>query len=268
MKQRILLSCALLGVLSLAAFGFINKEEEKQCEDKQIDASFQESFVYDLFLNKKNDAAFVYKIDNRFFASIDKEKLDKAQSILDIFTPRHERSTISYYNITISTYHENYEMQLKQRGENEVLTDGQIQLLQSLDYGESFYITGNTKRKGEACNVTFEDTMVLYLTVVPSKAALYTAGDDDLITYLKKGSKEAIAIAHKDQLQPGKISFKISKDGTLGEVKLTDSSGYDSIDEKMLELIQEMPGSWQAATNAKGEKVDQELTFFFGEIGC
>ena len=268
MKQRILLSCALLGVLSLAAFGFINKEEKKVGEDKQTDALQEGSFVYDFLLKKQNTTNFVYEINNRFFASIAKDDLANAQSILDIFTPRHKQSTISYYNITISTYHENREMQLKQKGESEVLTNDQIQLLQSLDYGESFYITGNIKRKGEACDVIFEDTVVLYLTVVPHQAALYASGNDALLSYLKENSRETVAIAHKDQLQPGKISFKISKDGMLGEVKLTNSSGYASIDKKMLELFQHIPGNWNPATNAKGEKVDQELVFFFGEIGC
>jgi hypothetical protein len=33
-------------------------------------------------------------------------------------------------------------------------------------------------------------------------------------------------------------------------------------------MITNMPGKWNPATNSKGEKVDQELVFFFGRQGC
>lgn len=33
-------------------------------------------------------------------------------------------------------------------------------------------------------------------------------------------------------------------------------------------LITHAPGKWEAAENANGEKVDQDLVFSFGTIGC
>ena len=36
----------------------------------------------------------------------------------------------------------------------------------------------------------------------------------------------------------------------------------------MIELIYKIPGTWQPAENAKGEKIDQELVLSFGLMGC
>jgi hypothetical protein len=40
------------------------------------------------------------------------------------------------------------------------------------------------------------------------------------------------------------------------------------LDKEVLELIVKMPGNWEPAENANGEKVEQELVFAFGIIGC
>ena len=51
-------------------------------------------------------------------------------------------------------------------------------------------------------------------------------------------------------------------------VELEESSGYPAIDKTMIELLTNAPGKWKPAKNAKGEKVDQQLVFSFGEVGC
>ena len=51
-------------------------------------------------------------------------------------------------------------------------------------------------------------------------------------------------------------------------VKLDGASGYLSINNRMIELINKAPGKWNPAENAKGEKVDQELAVSFGLRGC
>ena len=60
----------------------------------------------------------------------------------------------------------------------------------------------------------------------------------------------------------------ITTDGTVSDVILESTSGYDSIDDKMIELIKSMPGKWNAATDSQGEKVEQELVYSFGLVGC
>jgi len=83
-----------------------------------------------------------------------------------------------------------------------------------------------------------------------------------------ENSKEKTAIIKRDKLQPGRVSFTVTKDGAIKNVKLTSTSGYTSVDKTLVELITKMPKKWKPATNSKGDKVDQELVFFFGVAGC
>ncbi|MEL7004496.1 MAG: hypothetical protein AAFN93_17445 [Bacteroidota bacterium] len=64
------------------------------------------------------------------------------------------------------------------------------------------------------------------------------------------------------------MSFTVTKNGTLENVRLTATSGYPSVDELMVELIDSLPAKRNPAENSEGEKVDQELVFFFGLMGC
>ena len=37
---------------------------------------------------------------------------------------------------------------------------------------------------------------------------------------------------------------------------------------KIIKILNEVPGTWIPAKNSKGEKVDQELVVSFGLMGC
>ena len=90
----------------------------------------------------------------------------------------------------------------------------------------------------------------------------------DIFDYLKVNSKDKTAIIKRDKLQPGKVRFTVTKEGSISNVKMISTSGYVSVDETLVELIKTIPGKWNPATNAEGEKVDQELIFLFGLEGC
>lgn len=49
---------------------------------------------------------------------------------------------------------------------------------------------------------------------------------------------------------------------------MTSSSGYAALDERVIQLVNTLPGNWEPATNAAGEKVEQEFVFSFGTVGC
>ena len=107
-----------------------------------------------------------------------------------------------------------------------------------------------------------------YLPVDPVKQAAYEGGMEALMEYLKENSKEARAGQQMDKLQPFKLVFTVTKKGTIENVKLDGTSGYLSIDYRMIDLILKAPGKWEPAENSKGEKVDQEQVVALGPTGC
>ena len=104
-----------------------------------------------------------------------------------------------------------------------------------------------------------------HITVVPNKQAVYNTGKEALINYLKDNSKEHMKVIKGDNLGAIKISFIVTKNGIVSDVKHDAmTTGYPSIDEKLIELIKNIPGKWTPAENSKGEKIDYEFVFTFG----
>ncbi|WP_422082474.1 energy transducer TonB [Ulvibacterium sp.] len=106
------------------------------------------------------------------------------------------------------------------------------------------------------------------LPVDPVKQAAYEGGMEALMEYLKENSREARAGQEMDKLQPFKLVFTVTKNGTIENVRLDGTSGYLAIDYRMIDLILKAPGKWEPAENSKGEKVDQEQVVALGPTGC
>ena len=246
MKKSIVLLCAGLATFALSAFSYIN-------------------------WNNPDEIDLVYNVDSRFGTTITKEKLHQATSVVDIVPREAEWNKIAFLNMIVTIIEGDDEKRVL--GDNEILNAEQTKLLQSIDYSTHFYLKGRGEKKGDGPDglkdsEQEEFDFTYYLTVVPEKEAEYTAGTDALISYLRENSKSATAIIRKDKLQPGRVLFTVTKEGTIDRVSLDSSSGYPSVDEALIEIISSMTGKWTPATNAKGENVDQELVFFFGTQGC
>lgn len=264
MKQLSIILFVSITSLILFDFGFLSQNNLK----KGFSAIGIELNNVGFINNNGPDFDFIYKIDTRFASTVTKYQLDQAISITDLVKREDRESLISYYNIEVKSFHEKRALETRIVGDNDYFNRDQLTLLRSLDYGSSFFIGGNIKKKSEISGKIESDTLVHYMTVVPDQPAVYISGFDSLEFYLKENSKEIIQIARRDRIQPGKISFKVSAVGNIEQATLTYSSGYPSIDEKMLQLIQEIPGKWEVAKDASGKKVDQELVLFFGLTGC
>lgn len=269
MKKNILILSALITTFSLMAFSFMNwgakevKLEPLSCNKM---ARVDYDFVNYSYLQIKPD--FVYKVDNRFMTTISKEKLDKATSIIDILPKEETQTKEGYKNVRVALVGKNDKATTEIMGDNERLNPAQIELLQSTDCTSNIRITSNCKQKNPYTNKLENYSLVYYITIVPSKEAEFKEGHEALLKYLKENSKEKITIVKKEQLQPGRVKFTINREGLIANVKLESTSGYPSIDEVFVGLIKNMPQKWNPAQNAQGEKVDQELVFFFGIEGC
>jgi len=267
MKKSILIFCTVLTTLSLTAYGFKNwsktgtDQEETSCNRSDIPE-------YDIPNpnEKQTEPDFFYDVDSRFASTITKDNLHNAKSIIDIIPKEATKGIKSFQNVKVAVLPEGEER--IEMGDSDVLNPAQLNLLKSSEYSTNFYIRADYKRKNPDTGEIKDEYLVYYMTIVPEKEAEFKDGHLVLIDYLKENSKEETTSVKEDQLKPGKVHFIVTKNGELANVKLESTSGYTSVDKKMIELITNMPGKWDPATNSKGEKVDQELVFSFGLIGC
>lgn len=274
MNKSILILGTVIIVSSVTAFGFMS---ERPTETTPVPTPTSEWLEfqndYKSTMPPYNGSDFVYKVESRFNATITKEDLHSAKTIIDIL-PDDATTTLSDYQ-TVKVVLLGDGNETAEAGIDEVLNTAQLSLLQTADYSTDFYIRANCKNSSPGCRskavgpLYSEDyDLVYYLSVIPEKEAEYKGGKTALIDYLKQGSSEEVANRKAGNVLPGKVRFMVSRTGEIGKVKLESSCGHTPIDDKMIELIQSMPGGWEPAANTNGEKVDQELIFSFGILGC
>ncbi len=269
MKKNILISTAFVGI-SLITFGFIkwngncsssdNTTCNKANEEQEVFLSINE------MAERVSEADFHYDIASRFNATITLEDLRKARTISDL-VPRGATDNMSSFtdvNINILTEDGN----LLEKGKDDQLNKQQIKLLQKATYSTNFNVEAFCKHINDETGKLEKYCFVYYVTVIPEKEANYNKGEVALINYLKNGSKKEVSMITQEELKPGKISFVVNKNGIIEQVKLVSTSGFNNIDSKMIKLVKSIPGKWTPAENSAGEKVDQQLFYSFGLIGC
>lgn len=223
--------------------------------------------VADDFVGPPSKLDFEYRVSSRFVYSKDKNELAAATSLNDLIELRNMGQVENYWNIEICQFDEDGTRRGIAKGESDVLTSEQKELLTSLDYTSDLFIVGDYMRKYNS-GIVAEDTLVYVLSVSPTTWAEYAGGQDALISYLKANTYEEVNAIRGAQLQSGMIEFVISKEGDVEQVGLLSSSGFSQIDNQFLQLIEHMPAKWSPAMNAKGEKVHQKMVFFYGLMGC
>jgi hypothetical protein len=268
MKKRSLIFSTVLVVLSIAVFGFSNWNQSAtdKVETTSTLLALDEPVLYTV--NEKVYPNFLYDVGTRFMMTITKEELNTARSIRDFITADMTEPVVSYKSVSIVIIENERQTDIRETGNSDVLTASQIKLLRSADYSTHFSVRADYQKKNMETGQLYDSYFNPHITIVPEKQAVYVHGKDALIAYLKENSREKTILAEEKKLQPGKLYFTVTKKGTISNVKLQSTSGYPSIDKTMLELITNLPGTWEPAENSKGEKVDQELVFSFGLMGC
>lgn len=278
MKKRILIICTVLVTVSFSSFAYMNWNNSKNCKtasceeeiaacqgSEKVIPRWENVGIYNLNGYNQRNINFIYKIDSRFIWNVTKAQINKATSILDIYPKEATEGMSDFSNVQVTLMQDGEE--ISEFGDSEQLNDAQKKLLENLDYSSNFYVRADY---GKFNYVTGQNTnyIVYYITVVPEKEATYAKGNDGLIDYLRTNSQAEASMVETDKLQPGRINFTVTKEGKVTNVDLDATSGYIALDKKMVDLITNLPEKWNAATNAKGEKVEQELVFFFGIEGC
>lgn len=270
MKKSIIIFSTTLIILSLLIFGFTSSNSIKVIEDSLSNSK-------DLVLEDQNNEYqkekvipdLYYGVDARFEA-VKKEDVHKATTIYDFFNTGENQQLEHINSVEIVIIKDNQQSRVREYGTDAQLTVAQIELLKATDYFSHFTIRTEFKAKNEKTGKLEERFFGPHITVVPEKQAIYNDGKEALINYLKINSKENMNVIKGDNLGAIKLSFIVTKNGAVTNVKHDAmTTGYPSIDERFITLIQNIPGKWTPAENTKGGKIDQELVFTFGPAkGC
>ncbi len=265
MKKSIFISGGILLTLGLTAFGYKHWDNSSKEEIKCRQVVELEKLQYNNPQEKVEEVVYM-DLGDRFITSISKTDLHKAKSLMDILPIYETENTTKYWNVGVAVLTENGEK--VEMGESPYLNDAQIKLMQTTDYASNIHISARTNRKDPVSGKEEFYDLVYYISVRPEKPASYPEGKVGLLNYLQKNCKNRAGEIKKENLKPARLTFMVTKEGDVEMVTLRHSCGYALLDHALLDLIFEMPEKWEPAVNNKGEKVEQEMTLFFGMEGC
>ncbi|MEM7657946.1 MAG: energy transducer TonB [Bacteroidota bacterium] len=273
MNKKFVSICALLLPFALPAIGLLDWHAPKEdppkagtCQSLPAGPSAV-SQVLMSGLRTEERLDLVYEVEPRFLARVTKDQLDRATSILEILPPEATQNIKRYEDVAVSVSYTGGKI-VQLEGDGAELTPGQKVLLQSADCGSHLYISGYIYQPFTGSTELYGEQLTYYVSVIPHVQAKYEAGHQALISHLKESFWINTLIIQRDQVKPGEVRFTVTAEGTIEDARSEATCGYPSLDLELVRLIQDLPGKWIPATNEAGKKVSQELTFFFGDMGC
>lgn len=270
MKKRIIISTTIVAILGILLFGFTNlksKEAKEIAATEPIEPLIENNAFFGPY--EKPFPNLYYGVDARFGA-VKKSDIQNATSIYDFISEEEKSRIIAITSVNLIIIKNNEQSEIQESGTTDKLTDAQLQLLKSTDYFNHFTIRTEFKGKDKETGKIKDLFYGPHITVVPDHQAQYVTGKEALLNYFKDNSRKDMNIVSTEKLNAIKISFIVNKEGKVTHVKHDAmSTGYPSIDEKLMALVKNIPGEWIPAQKANGEKINQEFVFTFGLAdGC
>jgi hypothetical protein len=268
MKKHLIPFCTALAILSFTSCSNTTKDKLKT---NQLEPSMGKEMAINTqttnTTKRKVFTDFIYDIGPRF-GPIKREVVQKARSI-DAFISKEELEKIEHIKSVTVTIMAGYIISdIIETGTSASFTEAQLKLLKGSDYSTNLMIHVEFQQMNPQINALENNYASSYLTIIPEKQASYLFSEDTLKDYLRVQSEESRVGVDPKKLRPAKLYFTVAKDGSVENVRLDRSSFYPVIDETMITLIKNLPGSWTPAENVNGEKVKQELVLSFGLLGC
>ena len=268
MKKPIIYFYSLLILVSFTACDFnATKNAETDIPETMVNEELALNVPTKKQANNKIFKDFIYDVGPRF-NSIKKSELDSATAFRDFIAEEHADRIINYTKVTVMVLDGDKKTDIKETGTEGEFNAAQLKMLKASDYATSLLILANYSERSFETGAIENSSWTPYLTIVPEKQASYAGGTEVLKKFLKDETEEVRTDVDPEKLQPAKLFFTVTKEGTITNVHLDRPSGYPDVDKKMIALIKESPEKWTPAENTKGEKVDQVLVVSFGLRGC
>lgn len=264
MKKNILLAAAI--VLSIAFMAFNSIDTNNTNEDRASNATCKtDELVNELPPIRHTE--FFYDIRPRF-TPIKKSQIDNAHTIFDLIDPEYaDREALYDYTDIIVIEHDK-RTNIHEPGDDIHLNYKQLQLLQSAPLSSHFLIHAEYQTKNTETDSWRNDFTTPHFTVVPEQQTKSEVSKEGLLLYLEMNNKTNTINLDEDKLMPARIYFTITEEGIISNIMLEQSCGYPEIDETMINLISNLPGTWEPAKDVNGKNVAQELLVSYGMMGC
>lgn len=143
----------------------------------------------------------------------------------------------------------------------------QLQYLKELTYSDHFLLAADFMHRNEL-HQQIPEHISPHFTVVPEKQAYYKEGNRNLLNYIREANREITDGSTPEELGTSLLYFVIDKAGKVKDLYFDHPSALPFVDAKLSEIMNSLPGEWEAAENASGEKVEQQLVLTFGMDGC
>ena len=269
MKKSLLFIGAVLTILVLSAYSFMNWDEKEMAtiEKSEIIEAVSNAETTSEEKKKNTFEGFIYDIGPRF-SPVKKELVQNATSIDDFYDKIHLQEIEELKSVSIILVINDKQSHFREVGYTSEFNEAQLELLKSSNYDTNFIVRTDYLEKNKVSGILEHSYSTPHLTIVPEKQATHFMGKETLKSYFKENCEEVLKDVDPEKLLAAKIYFTISENGIINKVYQDRPSGYPEVDKRMLQLIKELPGSWSPAENAEGEKVEQELVVSFGLMGC
>lgn len=268
MKKLLLIIGTIAFGITLMSLTLLNRDNEKP---KLLLAANYNSFNQGMIKSVavKEPRFIDYSMGPRF-RPIKRSELEKTTSVKAFFTELELIRIGEFEKLSIDLYEEpNNYIETGHKVVGPDFEKEQLSYLKTMEYSTNFKIDaiveGIDAVTGESRG---KDHFTPHLTVVPEKQAIYLDGMGAFYEYLRKGARKIEKNLDRREMGAAKLYFTVDQNGHLKDLHLKRSSNYPELDDKLIELMNNLPGKWEAAEDQKGKKVEQELVVFFGIMGC
>jgi hypothetical protein len=194
--------------------------------------------------------------------SFTKDEFSKAKSIIDIndrFKPEWVKNYVSV-EITATKNGKS----VNALGKTEVLTQDQIQLINSADLNTEIavsvmYFPDNNLSH----NDVQEERFKFYLD--HEVDARYAGEQEEMLQYIKQNAIDKIPKGTFGQYQLSAVTFSVNKKGQIVDVNVLLSAENEAVDKFLYDAVCNM-GKWRPAEYTDGTKIKQDYVLLVGDM--
>lgn len=250
--------------ICLLAFGNHSKNHNESCFPQKQNDSIYKGKPIDLMgqIKMADPNDLLYKVDQRFVNHILFEDLQAAKLLDDIY-PKKETEQITAYKETELSYYTAFGKQII-KSNGPLLSKSQLAAISSLSVSSTFFLKAYVQYEDQK----YVKELFYAFSVIPNTSAQYKGGYEKLIQELKTNTKRAASQIKENEIPLARVKFRVSEEGKIVKSEINAYSGNLEVDDILVNSVKKLEEEWIPAQNKKGEKVTQDLFFFFGMEGC